>query len=43
MEHRTTGKLVTFRKPFTFPGLDAIQHPGAYTVLALTLGGHDRT
>jgi hypothetical protein len=33
MERRTTSKLVTFRKPFTLSGLDAIQPPGAYTVL----------
>jgi len=33
MERRTTSKLITFRKPFTLSGLDAIQPPGAYTVL----------
>ena len=33
MERRTTRKSVTFRKAFTLSGLDAIQPPGAYTVL----------
>jgi hypothetical protein len=32
MEVRTTSKLVTFRHPFQFVGIDRIQPPGTYTV-----------
>lgn len=32
MESRSTGKLVTFVRPFTLSGLDGIQPPGTYAI-----------
>jgi len=32
MKIRTISQLVTFRRPFYFAGLDAIQPPGTYTM-----------